>query len=269
MHAAILSDQLGMEHEYSTLLENIQSNVLPYGECTDVSLSLIRGCRILLQKFRDGSSVDRSASIQEALGFDKQVAVRMDLGSSGNQSLQKFQGDSTIRTPIDAIGLMGQQISTVMSAEDIQNTENSLKNHLEKQLDGADLPKNKSLTYECLSVLAYQRSDYDLALEHLDRAMALLNGVGPIPREGCQKLKDYRHLLCRLTQQGPDLVISRCLISEKLSLLAYEKQDYDTALVHLERAISLSHLAEGVTGEQREKLNEFRAMLCRLKQAGS
>lgn len=270
-HTAMLSESLGITHDCLPLLEGIRSNIMPYGEYSDVSLSRSSATRILLQNYKIGSPSDYSAQIRKALGPYAPASL-MPTPELSEEQYTKNPGEFSMSRPsltlVDALGLERQQFPSIMSASEIENAEKALLQYLEQQLDTADLFRIKCITYERLSTLAYKRQDFNLALEHLDRALAQLNGVASIPVEGLEQVKNFHHLLCRLTEPSPDLPKRRCFIFEKLSVAAFERKDFDLAIEYSNWAIAICNGIEGEEGRQgHRKLLNYRDRLCGLKKA--
>jgi len=254
-NAAILSESLGIPHDYLPLLEGIRSNISPYGEDTNFSLALIRGYKVLLEKFRNGSPVDCSAAVIEAFGPDIPV-----------DRSQLHNDHSTVRTFVDLLGLGGRPIPSSMSVRQIHDAEKVILKRLEQQLDGANAPKIQS--FEHLSVLAYHRQDFDLALEYIDHATKLANSREKVPAAALETYMEFRIIVCSLTQPGPDLFTNKCLHFEKLSVATFQRNDLDLALRHIDSAVELSHRVDrpGIE-EGRRKLLAYRAKMCALKEA--
>ena len=160
-HAANFANLLGINNDYSPLLEGIATNFFPHSGFQNVNLSLLRLNRIRLLHNKSPSS-DTTKDIAETLGMSEArarevVQDRPDIKSA----VAPFNYDTL------------KEVRRADSLEEIARVEQKLHNLLEDQLDGADAARIKALIYEGLASLAIRRLDCLTAIHHTDAAIRL------------------------------------------------------------------------------------------------
>ena len=180
--AATFADLLGIENDYSPLLEGIARNFLPHSDFQDVNLSLLRVNRIRLL-YNKNHSTDETKPLAEALLVGTSEARQREVrqGSAGiRRAMSPFDYDTYV------------EMRTADGPEEIARVELKLLNLLEEQLDGVDAARIKALIYEGLAALAIKRLDFSTALHHIDTVIRLLDKLANTTPQELQSLLDTR-----------------------------------------------------------------------------
>lgn len=178
------ASSLGIARDYSPLLEGIATNFLPDSDFADVNLPLLRMCRIMLSQIKNPSG-DRTKAAYKAMGLQHDPFLQTE--------------EARTRRPFSSVTTFNYQIIDQIEAADnldeINRLEKHLQNILEEQLDGVDTINVKTLIYEGLSVLAFKRCDFTIALRHVDKALELAKSSETINPQGVQKLLEHRTMM--------------------------------------------------------------------------
>ena len=182
-HTANFANLLGIENDYSPLLEGIATNFLPHSDFQDINLSLLRTNRIRLLHNKNPSS-DTTKNIAETLGMSEARAREvLQARSEFRNAVAPFNYDTL------------KEVQTADSLEEIARVEQKLLNLLEDQLDGADAARIKGLIYESLASLAIRRLDCPTALHHTDAAIRFTRSLAGTNPQGLQVLLDSRKVI--------------------------------------------------------------------------
>ena len=185
-YAANFADLLGIENDYSLLLEGIAANFLPHSDFQDVNLSLLKLNRIRLLHNKNHSS-DKTKLMAEALGMSE---ARLREVRQDSASLRSAMAPFTYDTL--------EEVRTADGPEEIARVEQKLLNILEDQLDGIDAARIKELIYESLASLAVRRLDFSTALHHTDTAIRLSKNSANTSPQALQTLLDSRNSILEL-----------------------------------------------------------------------
>lgn len=185
-YAAIITDLLGIENDYSPLLEGIATNFLPHSDFQDVNLSLLRLNRIRLLHNKNHMS-DKTKAMAEALGMSEARLreVRQD-SANFRSAMAPFNYDTL------------EEVRKANDSEEIARVEQKLLKILEDQLDGIDAARIKELIYESLGSLAFRRMDLSTALHHTDTAIRLSKNSTNTSPQALQSLLDSRNTILEL-----------------------------------------------------------------------
>ena len=185
-HAANFADLLGIENDYSPLLEGIATNFLPHSDFQNVNLMLLRLNRIRLLHNKNHSS-DKTNVMADAL----------DMSEARVRELRQRRAD--IRSAVAPFNYDTlEEVRTADGPEEIARVEQKLLNILEDQLDGVDAARIKELIYESLASLAVRRLDLPTALHHTDTAISLAENLASTSPQALQSLLDSRKSILEL-----------------------------------------------------------------------
>ncbi|KAM0799634.1 hypothetical protein BDR22DRAFT_307168 [Usnea florida] len=184
--AASFADLLGIENDYSPLLEGIARDFLPHRNSKDVNLLFLKVNRIRLLHNKNHSS-DVTKAMAEALGKPE---ARLREIRKDNAGFRSATAPFTYDTQVE--------LQTAGNPEEIARVERKLLNILEDQLDGVDTARVKALIYEGLAALAIKRLDFSTALHHLDTAIRLSDISANTTPQELQSLLDTRNSILEL-----------------------------------------------------------------------
>ncbi|KAL8824802.1 MAG: hypothetical protein Q9191_004813, partial [Dirinaria sp. TL-2023a] len=191
--AANLAHVLGLQRDYSPMLEGLATHIGPASDFADVNLPLLKTARLTLLRISIGTSRTHEATV-EHLDYMRKLRDKWEqedpslrLSRVTRNDISKLYSRITHETII--------KLDTANTPDEIQALENELLHQLDNLLDEEDCVQAKRAIYECLSVLAFKREDYSSALQHIDTTTDLAGNIENVSPEGMQKLALFREAI--------------------------------------------------------------------------
>ena len=197
--AANLANILGLQRDYSPVLESIANNFHPQSDFADVNLPLLKTARLTLSRFALGARTTHDAAMKNLSEVHKlrDRWEQQDPGLKPSRVTRKDMSKIYSRITYDTI----KRIGAATTREEIQALENELLDQLEDLLDEEDGLQAKRAIYESLAVLAFNRQDYPTALHHMDMTIKLAQSLEHVPAEGLKKLADFRETIVEASRE--------------------------------------------------------------------